>query len=256
MDIGTVACNRLPHFLFEMERENGLTVHKVGDQFMMSFDSNHETGDFYNEALSAWYYARKKYLEAETNNEEALKKYQLWTLEYPFNIMAEEEKISDQIKELYAKQIASEKKKMKLKTVADFIRIFEDMSHENIDYIITKNNLLSGMLGVCSRIRLSHSMLLELNVASQTAYARFAAAISILQDMKQDMEIQTNSYDNISYDEYNIISSALAPAILGTVKTMHEHFKDGTFTDPDYQLEYQDDLRQFNIPIEDAIHIS
>lgn len=108
----------------------------------------------------------------------------------------------------------------------------------------------------CSRIRLSHSILLELNVASQTAYARFAAAISILQDMNQDMEIQTNSYDNISYDEYNIISSALAPAILGTVKTMQEHFKDGTFTDPDYQLEYKDDLRQFNIPIEDAIHIS
>ena len=52
------------------------------------------------------------------------------------------------------------------------------------------------------------------------------------------------------------LSSALAPAILGTVKTMHEHFKAGTFTDPDYQLEYQDDLRQFNIPIEDAIHIS
>jgi len=73
--------------------------------------------------------------------------------------------------------------------------------------------------------------------------------------MKQDMEIQTNSYDNISYDEYNIISSSLAPAILETVNDMHEHMKNGTFDDPDYQLEYQDDLRQFNIPIEDALNI-
>lgn len=74
-------------------------------------------------------------------------------------------------------------------------------------------------------------------------------------DMKQDMEIITNSYDNISYDKYNIISSAMAPALLGTAKDMQEHVKNGTFNDPDYQIEYQADLKQFNIPIEDALHI-
>lgn len=31
--------------------------------------------------------------------------------------------------------------------------------------------------------------------------------------------------------------------------------KNETFDDPDYQLEYQDDLRQFNIPIEDALNV-
>ena len=47
----------------------------------------------------------------------------------------------------------------------------------------------------------------------------------------------------------------MAPAIMGTVKKMHEQVKTGHFDDPDYQLEYQDDLRQFNIPIEEALNI-
>ena len=253
IDIGTVAGNRLPHLLFEMERENGLTVQKVGDKFMMSFDPEHQVGEFYNEALSAWYYARKKYLENDGSDKD-LHSYYLWTLEYPFSIMKEEAILSEKIKEKYKDQIESEKENISIKTVSDFIKIFEDMSLAKIDYIISENQMFSGISQFCSRIRIPHQLLLELEPASHTAYARFVAAINYLESLDQDMEIQTNSYDNISYDDYNIISAAMAPAIMGTVKTMHEHVKSGTFDDPDYQIEYQDDLKQFNIPIEDALY--
>ncbi len=256
IDIGSIAGNRLPHLLFEMERENGLTVQKVGDQFMMSFNTQHQVGEFYNDALSAWYYARKKYLESSADDkEESLKAYYLWTLKYPFSVMAEEEAISNHIKEKYSDEIANEKKKLSLKTVSDLIKIFEEMSLAKIDYVISENTLFSGFGQICSRIKIPHQLLIELEPASHKAYARFVAAIDYLKDLGQDLEIQTNSYDNISYDDYNILSSAMAPAIIGTVKKMHEQVKTGHFDDPDYQLEYQDDLRQFNIPIEEALNI-
>ena len=255
INIDSVAGNRLPHLLFEMERNNGLTIHKIGDQFMMSFDPNHQVGDFYNDALSAWYYARKKFLESDSKNiEEALRAYYLWTLEYPFNTITEDEDISNKIKELYSGKIAAEKKKLSIKTVSDLIKIFEDMSLAKIDYVISENRVFSGFGQICSRISIPHQLLLELEPASHTAYARFVAAIDFLKNMNQDMEIQTTRRDNISYDDYSIVSSTMSPAIMGTVKKMHEQVKAGHFDDPDYQLEYQDDLRQFNIPIEDAIY--
>lgn len=255
IDLGTYGGNRLPHLLFEMERNDGLTVHKIGDQFMMSFDPEHQTGEFYNEALSSWYYAKKKYIDdSPEDDDEALRKYQLWTLEFPFNVIAEEEAVSKQVMEKYSSLIASEEKSVQLNTVSDLIHVFEEMSLAKIDYIVNENRLFTGMVEKCARVRIAHNILLELEPASQVAYARFCVAIKKLLALGQDIEIQTNGYDNISYDDYNIISSAIAPALLGTVYDMKEHIENGTFDDPDYQIEYQADLKQFNIPIADAIH--
>lgn len=255
IDLGTYAGNKLPHLLFEMERNDGLTIHKIGNQFMMSFDPAHQTGEFYNEALSSWYYARKKYIDAASeDSEEALRKYHLWTLEFPFNVIAEEEAVSKQVKEMYAELVESEENNVKLNTVSDLIHIFKDMSFAKIDYIINENKLFTGWIEQCTRVRISHKVLLELEPASQTAYARFCVAIKKLLELGQDIVIQTNGYDNISYDDYNIISSAITPALLGTVNDMKKHIENETFNDPDYQIEYQADLKQFNVPITEAIH--
>jgi hypothetical protein len=67
------------------------------------------------------------------------------------------------------------------------------------------------------------------------------------------MEILTASYDDITYDEFNIIGSSLATPLITTVAWMIEQFANGTFDDEDIQEEYQSDLHQFDTPFEKAI---
>ena len=107
---------------------------------------------------------------------------------------------------------------------------------------------------VCVRIKLPHKELLELdNTNAIEAYARFMALIGYLESLNQEMDILTSSFDNISYDEYNISSSILATALLTTGVWIQEQLASGMLDDPDVQIEYEDAMKQFNIPIEDAI---
>ena len=258
IDIEGQSGNKLPHLLFELERNLGLTVDKINGKYVMYFDAETQLGDHYNESLSDWYHARERFFPTEESqdDEKAYNDYQLWTYEYPFNMIAEEEKISNEIKAKYEKQIDAAKKGFKIKTVSDYIKIFENMFAAGITANIAKENLYGAFFDIlCVRIRLDHNMLLSLNEKQLSAYTKFIAMIDYLWDLKQDMENMTNTMDGQTCDEYNIISNTLATATLGTVKTLQEHFIFGTFEDEDYQLEYQADLKQFNIPIEDAINM-
>lgn len=258
IDLDQGSGNTLFNVLFELERNEGLQIRKIDGQFVMSFDPDHPLFDYYSEGLSSWYYARKKFFptKEDLKDEDKIHDYQIWTQEYPENVIREEEAISSQIKNLHSIAIEKAKRAFSINTVAEYIKLFENMLRCNINLNISVNPLHTGAGNICVRIRLSHAELLELKEPAIKAYADFIALIDYLDKSHQDMIIATNSYNNISYDEYNIISSTLSTALLTVVAQMQEQLRAGTFDDENTQLEYTSSLKQFNIPIKDAIHYS
>lgn len=255
IDISSDNRNALFNILFELERTEGLQVKKIGDQFVLSFNPEHPLSDFYNSGLSSWYYAREKYFPTEEsiNNDDNIHDYEVWTQEYPINVRTYEKEISDQVKQLHNHAIQQAKNSFSIKTVSDYIKIYENMMRYGIHVDIKRNALFSSQGKICVQVRLSHKELLVLNGAAINAYADFIALMDYLSNANQDMLITTSSFDDNTYDEYNICSSTLATALLTTGIWIQKELEAGTINDEDFLLEYESDLDQFNIPIEDAI---
>lgn len=256
IDLSQGAESALLNVLFELERTQGLNVEKVNDRFVLSFNSDAPLCDYYNEGLSAWYYARKKFFPSKEllEDDDIIHDYQIWTQEYPKNTIAENEILSEQVKQLHSVAIETAKASFSIKTIADFIKIFETMFRCEINIIISRNNWISSQTIACMRIRFAHKELLSLKEDAIEAYARFIALIDFFEKNSQSMVNTTSSYDNVSYDEYNILSAPLATALASTVIWMQEHIKAGTFDEDDIQNKYNDDLKTFNVPIEDYIY--
>lgn len=255
IDISPDNRNALFNILFELERTEGLQVKKIGNQFVLSFDPEHPLSDFYNSGLSSWYYVREKYFPTKEsiNNDDNIHDYEVWTQEYPINVKENEKANADKVKQLHSIAIEEAQKSFTIKTVSEYIKIFENMMRCGVHIDIKKNALLSSQGKICVQVRLSHKELLKLNGAAINAYAKFIALINYLTKANQDMLLTTSSYDNVTYDEYNICSSTLATALLTTVIWIQKELEAGTLDDDISQIEYKSDLDQFNIPIEDAI---
>lgn len=258
-DIDPDQSNAVINLLFEMERTMGLRVTEINGQYVLNFDEDAEYGNLYSDVLKTWYKAKNRFFPSEEskNDKKCVNDYLIWTQEYHVVSKDEEKRISNQIKEKYKDAIAKASMKLKIKTVSDYIKIFEKMICSGVYVEISKNPELSSQGKLCVRIRLTHANLLELEPKAIKAYADFCAMIQFFQKKNQEMLLQTyNDNQGFTYDEYNIMSSPLSSATIGVVPEIQSHIDDGSFWDPDYyEVEYDDYLDTYNIPIEDAIVI-
>lgn len=69
------------------------------------------------------------------DNEDLIHDYQIWTQEYPENEKSKEKATSTQIKHLYSIQIEAAKQSFSVKTVSEYIQIFETMMRCGIQSI-------------------------------------------------------------------------------------------------------------------------
>ncbi len=85
--------DNLIHALFDMEDVIGLHPEKIGDEYILKFDSS-KAKNLYeiscweqNEFMKSWYEAHKSYISAEYSSNEELQKiqeqYDLWRASYP-----------------------------------------------------------------------------------------------------------------------------------------------------------------------------
>lgn len=245
------------HYLFELERDQGLEIKKIGKNYVLMFNPTNPHGEDYNQDLSRWYYARKKFFPTEESldDEDAIRNYEIWTQEFPENVYREEDALSDLIRETHKDAINAAKQSFSIATVSEYIQLFEKMLRTGIHLQISKSRHHSDKgRFLAAQILISHQEILALKSPDAIeAYANFFALIDYLIKQNQDMEILTASYDDITYDEFNIIGSSLATPLITTVAWMIEQFANGTFDDEDIQEEYQSDLRQFDTPFENAI---
>lgn len=258
IDISASAGNKLFNLLFELERTQGLQVQKIEDKYVLVFDKESPLGDYYNEGLSSWYKARRKFFSTEEalKDLDVIRDYRIWTQQFPLNIRAEEEIISKQIKKLYKSNIEEAIKQFSIKKVSDFIEILVELFLSGINVEIKKNNLFSSRF-TCVKIKFSHNELLTLkDERAINAYSRFIAMINYFEKVKQVMHNTTSCFESESYDEYNIVNTVLCTAAITVVKDASEYISLGTFDDIDVKQKYESDLTTFNIPIMDELNVS
>ena len=84
------------------------------------------------------------------------------------------------------------------------------------------------------------------------AFAEYLAMTSQLNDLGIEIERNCNAhYGEIVYINY-FYSSMLSTALNHVVREMVTKYQSGDFDDDLYQMQYQDSLQTFDVPIEDA----
>ena len=84
------------------------------------------------------------------------------------------------------------------------------------------------------------------------AFAEYLAMTSQLNDLGIEIERNCNAhYGEIVYINY-FYSSMLSTALNHVVREMVTKYQSGDFDDDIYQMQYQDSLQTFDVPIEDA----
>ncbi len=243
------------HIFFELENYYGLKIDldDSGKPFLY-FDENHQFGRFNNANLDNWYRTQLQYAadEEAPDYQEKRKQYAIWKSRYPLDMRDAEDATFTAITEKYKDLVYTVKSSSNIKRVKEFITIFEKLLKNGFDIAIYPAPERSGLGSfVCSAIFKS-TQLLDASKEAATTYAEFLAITYQLEDLGIEVERTCDTfYGEILASTY-FYSSMLSTALNQVVKEMIAKHKTGEYDDDLYQLQLEDSLQTFNVPIEDA----
>lgn len=243
------------HIFFELENYYGLKIDlDDSGKPILYFDENHQLSRFTNANLDNWYRTRLQFAANEDDSDylEKRKQYALWKSRYPLDMRDAEDGMLNAITEKYNDLVYTVKSFYKIKRVKEFITLFENLLKNGFDIVISPAPERSGLGSFVCSASFKSSQLLEASKEAATAYAEFLAMTYQLEDLGIEIERTCDTfYGEIVASTY-FYSSILSTALNQVVKEMIAKYKTDEFNNDLYQLQLEDSLQTFNIPIEDA----
>ena len=247
--------NELIHTLFDLERDHGLCITKQDNQYYLHFDEEHPDGLSLKHALDAWYNARQHFL-SDNDDENYTNKnaYEIWKQRYPLDLQETEKSYDTQVYKFFAeKSIQLKTQSEKPTRVNDFLLLFEKMIKSGIDMdiISVQHQNSVGMLVTC--VSFKHSVLLALKEHAYNSFAEFLCLTDNLKSIGMNIEQFSHSFENQTYMDFYFHSSVISTLLLESVRPMKEAIIAGTFEEDIHKMEFEKDMKLFNIPIEHAL---
>lgn len=242
------------HIFFELENNFGLKVGKDNTgKTILYFDEADTLGRFHDINLDNWYRTKLSFTSTpeDTDYEEKQKQYELWKRRYPLDMYEAENAVQHSVTEKYKDLLYSIKTHFKIKYVTEFITIFQKLVKNGYDIKITHSPERSGIGKFVCCATFKSQQLLEAKEEAAIAYAEYLAITYQLEGL--GIEIERNystEFGEIVSNTY-FYNSTLSTALIKVICEMITQYKNGNFSDELYQIDYQDSLQIFNIPIED-----
>lgn len=237
----------LMQILFEIEEIYGLEIGKDANRYILSFDEDHPLFRFINNNLDSWYRAKSQLLSNSEESGYDDKEYSLWKYRFPLDNMELENMNAAKVQEKYKPFVNNS---YSIKKVNEFILLFEKLIRSGFDIQIASAPERSGIgTFVCCAI-FKHSELLEATGEAANAYAEYLSMVSYLEKSGIEIERETNSFDGETLLGVYFYSSVLSTALNHTVREIIKAYKDGMLDDKIMQMQYEDSLKTFNVPIE------
>ena len=243
------------HIFFELENYYGLKI-SLDDSGkpILYFDENHQLGRYHNANLDNWYRIQRQFIadEDDPDYQAKRKQYIIWKFRYPLDMQNAEDAMFNAVTEKYKDLVYTVKSISKIKRVKEFITLFEKLLKNGFDIAISPAPERSGLGSYVCSATFKSSQLLNASEEAATAYAEFLALTYQLEDLGIEIERTCDTfYGEIVASTY-FYSSMLSTALNQVVKEMIAKYKAGEFDDDFYQLQLEDSLQTFNVPIEDA----
>ena len=243
------------HIFFELENYYGLKI-SLDDSGkpILYFDENHQLGRYHNANLDNWYRIQRQFIadEDDPDYQAKRKQYIIWKFRYPLDMQNAEDAMFNAVTEKYKDLVYTVKSISKIKRVKEFITLFEKLLKNGFDIAISPAPERSGLGSYVCSATFKSSQLLNASEEAATAYAEFLALTYQLEDLGIEIERTCDTfYGEIVASTY-FYSSMLSTALNQVVKEMIAKYKAGEFDDDLYQLQLEDSLQTFNVPIEDA----
>ncbi len=243
------------HIFFELEYYYGLKV-DLNDSGtpILYFDEKHQLGRFNNANLDNWYRTQLRFAanEDDSDYQEKRKQYALWKSRYPLDMRDAEDVMFHAITEKYKDLVYTVKAHSTIKRVKEFITLFEKLLKNGFDITIYPAPERSGLGSFVCSASFKSSQLLDASEEAATAYAKFLAVTYQLEDLGIEIERTCDTFYGEIVTSTYFYSSMLSTALNQVVREMISKYKAGEFDDDLYQLQLEDSLRTFNVPIEDA----
>lgn len=247
--------NDVMHIFFELEDNYGLKIGRRDDgKAILYFDEKHALGKFHDALLDHWCRVQSS-LNADMEDsdyQEKRKEYDLWKCRYPLDMYEEEDATQNAISEKYKDLLYNVKTHFKIKRAKEFVTVFEKLLKTGFELEIVSAPERSGLGQLVCAATFKSSQLLNASEDKAIAFAEYLAMTSQLNDMGIEIERNCNAYyGEIVYINY-FYSSMLSTALNHVVREMIAKYQSGDFDDDLYQMQYQDSLQTFDVPIEDA----
>ena len=242
----------LMQVLFELEEHWGLKIHKENGKYELSFDEEHVLTRYTTHNLDCWYNANAKVPTDPTDADykEAKDAYKLWKHSFPLDKNKLEEyneaKVADKYVPLVTETLENG---YTITTIKDFILGFEQLIRNGIEVEMVHAPELSGT--GCSVVAaiLKHNQLLEATGAAAEAYVEYLAMVQCIEKMDIEIMRSTSTYEGETLSYTYFFDSSLSTALNHVVRKLMTAYGNGTMDDHFMQMEYEDDLRTFNVGI-------
>jgi|GEM_PF-322800 len=244
------------HTFFELEELFGLHVEKAGNNYHLCFSAGEFPGDpdTLMEFLDGWYNERKNFQPDLNDSSEtiAVKKqqYEIWKAKFPYSVY---EKINEQFNVVKDFMDSADKlldnTRTAVKTFSEFYGHLLALGDTGLP-IFAKHN--SRYPSFFATFTIKCADILNLKGDAKMKFAEFRRDLYDLKGMGFRLEEKAKQINNETYAFYEINSPQIATLCSDYNKLM-ETKKSPSFDEDFYNMEIEDTMQMFNIPIEDYI---
>ena len=234
--------------LFYLEQNMGLQINKSDQDssYYFTFDKNNFFYNVNRMYFDDWYEEKSK-VPTDTSDpfyaEKALS-YEIWKLRFPLDKEAMESDMHKQVNDKYLPLAIQKYPNYSIKTLKDFILLAEKIYRSGL--MISIGTIFEGEY----EIIFDPQNLLDASDEQADIFAEFIAMVNYLDNngitIEPNMIYNRHKYRLSYFFEYaplkTVVESVLAP--------LFESIKNGEFENDDLtRIEYEDTLKQFNVPI-------
>ena len=242
----------LMQVLFELEEHWGLKIHKENGKYELSFDEEHVLTRYTTHNLDCWYNANAKVPPAPTDADykDAKDAYKLWKHSFPQDKNKLEESNEAKVADKYAPFVTETLENgYTITTVKDFILVFEKLIRNGIEIEMVHAPELSGTGSSVVAAILKHNQLLEATGAAAEAYVEYLAMVQCIEKMDIEIMRSTSTYEGETLSYTYFFDTPLSTALNYVVRKLMTAYRDGSMNDHFVQVEYENNLRTFNVGI-------
>ena len=234
--------------LFYLEQNMGLQINRSDQDssYYFTFDKNNFFYNVTSMHFDDWYEEKSK-VPTDTSDpfyaEKALS-YEIWKLRFPLDKEAMESDMHKQVNDKYLPLAIQKYPNYSIKTLKDFILLAEKIYRSGL--MISIGTIFEGEY----EIIFDPQNLLDASDEQADIFAEFIAMVNYLDNngitIEPNMIYNRHKYRLSYFFEYaplkTVVKSVLAP--------LFESIKNGEFENDDLtRIEYEDTLKQFNVPI-------
>lgn len=246
-DINIKSTDDIMQILFDLESSCGLQMSENDNgQVVFSFDIERCPSDLIF-ALNAWKSAYNRFCDpSDTTSED----YELWKLQYPRKLREGEELASKHLEEKYSKAIEQMNNSYKIDTVTEIIRLYERMlkAGVRIQMYYAPEYAEAGIYPSCTSF--SYRQLMSAPDEIADLFTEFNGMINALKQNGIEVITKVHSDVDDTYKDFYILHSPTSTAILKVARVLQATLVNGEFESDLDRLEYEADLKQFEVPIE------